>query len=693
MRARQKAKTVSRKKKEQEFPVTAVNSSAKSFPAVNPVQQKATAQFKPAGNSGTAVVQRYRTNDAHAVSDGLELNSHHIRKDSEFSRSYRDTKLTYSSESGNFTGSETNANDNTITPVIKAGLPSLKISETDQMAIVNDGAQQREFFATQNLFDTSNQKLEAATAKVRLGKEGGNLQLIDNGPQLFRIVPQTQPVDNGNWVKLEELTTTYCNKVTDALIGSTARVSVLSKAVPLQQESEVPMKLKHNDPTWLREYLSKPDDEKPEFDQLRPTYENYFREDNQRQEEAVEAHGNMDGNVRDQEAQKYGINEFALPEPGEAYMTTSMGSPENRNLMQQGVPRGEYYDLLQELQNLDPMLDIAEQDMSEKAKTLIDSWSYHFATVVARDGADTMTLENYNRGVENENHIRDIFHELFIGFEEFREEVQNKLEGGQDVGGNIRYGATHYHELVRWMATQLPVMKDNLTGNAKIALAEALESVNKGLNVSTGYQNKLLYFEMYGPGAQSLHSKFKGTGYNPNTVRVRESFTLDKENQIAKTHLLLPRVIQHFKRYNWSTDYANKFIKDYLINQLANFIGEKELALGNVADKTQLEQWRTGCRQYQYPEIKQVLHNIVNNFVPFNNPINPPTINALVLAIERVNELNTANTFTTFEKTLRKNFSDLGLQTYDLKDKKANADLAQLPDFVNILLAILQNLV
>lgn len=686
MRTRTRANPVSRKKKTAEEPAAAMKNGAKAFPAVNPVQQHK--------NGGAA--QLYRTHDAHAVSDGLELNSHTIRKDTEFSRSYQDSKMTFSSESGNFTGAKTNVNDGNITPILTSNLPNLKISETDQMAVVNDGAQQREFFATQQLFDQSNQKLEAAAAKVRLGKEGGNLQLVNDGPQLFRIVPLSQPIPQGNWTKLESLSSTYCNKVTDMLIGATARVGVLSKAIPQQQdreETEVPMKQKHNDPLWLREFLAQPDQDKPQYDQLGPTYENYFREDNVRLEKAVEDRGDMDKNVLSHESQKYGVNEFALPEPGEAYMTSSMGSPEYREHASKGLPRAEYFGLLQELQDLDPALDIAEQDMSEKAKTLIDSWSYHFATVVARDGADTMTLENYNRGVENENHIRDIFHKLFIGFGEFREEVQQKLEGGQEDDGNIRYGVNHYHELIHWMATELPVMRDDLSQNAKTALQEALYSVETGLNVSTQYQNKQLYFEMYGSGDQSLHTKFKGTGYNPNTLRVRESFAEDKKAQVAKSALLLPRLKQHFMKYNWNTDIANKFIDKYLYPRLCEYVLQKQQDLGNVTDKIQLEQWRTDCREYQYPEVLDVMTNIVNNLVPFNNPIHPPTIDALADALDRVVELNTANTTFTFESTLRENFRDLGLSSYNIKDKKAIADFPQLSEFARVLLPVLSNLV
>lgn len=658
----------------------------KAFPAVNPVQQH---------ENGT-VAQLYRTHDAHAVSDGLELNSHTIRKDTEFSRTYQDSKMTFSSESGNFTGAKTNVNDGNITPILTSNLPNLKISETDQMAVVNDGAQQREFFATQQLFDQSNQKLEAAAAKVRLGKEGGNLQLVNDGPQLFRIVPLSQPIPQGNWTKLESLSSTYCNKVTDMLIGATARVGVLSKAIPLQQdreETEVPMKQKHNDPLWLREFLAQPDQDKPQYDQLGPTYENYFREDNVRLEKAVEDRGDMDKNVLSHESQKYGVNEFALPEPGEAYMTSSMGSPEYREHASKGLPRAEYFGLLQELQGLDPALDIAEQGMSEKAKTLIDSWSYHFATVVARDGADTMTLENYNRGVENENHIRDIFHKLFIGFGEFREEVQQKLEGGQEDDGNIRYGVNHYHELIRWMATELPVMRDDLSQNAKTALQEALYSVETGLNVSTQYQNKQLYFEMYGSDDQSLHTKFKGTGYNPNTLRVRESFTEDKKAQIAKAALLMPRITNHFKKYHWNTEIAEKFIAGFLYPEIKAYVMQKQHELSIVTDKIQLEQWRTDCRDYQFPVVLDTMTNIVNKLVPFNLPIHPLTLDALVDAIDEVVELNKANTMFTRESSLRKKFSNLGLSTYDLKDKNANADFPQLSEFASVLIPILRNLV
>ena len=142
------------------------------------------------------------------------------------------------------------------------------------------------------------------------------------------------------------------------------------------------------------------------------------------------------------------------------------------NVMNDGIPANEYFEVVQELQNHNPMLDIAEQDMSDQAKSLIDSWSYHFATVVGKDGGDMVTLENYNRGVENENNIRDIFHKLLTGFEEYNEEVQEMLSQGNVVKGKIRYNTQAYHKLIQWMANELPQIKDNLSLKAQKALKE-----------------------------------------------------------------------------------------------------------------------------------------------------------------------------------------------------------------------------
>jgi hypothetical protein len=688
MRARTQARPVSRKKKNQEEPATAINTGAKTFPAVNPVQQ----------HKNGPVAQLYRTHDAHEVSDGLELNSHHIQKDSDFSRSYYNTSVTFSSETGNFTGEKTRVGDGNVTPVMTPNLPNLKISETDQMAVVNDGAQQREFFATQQLFDTSNQMLEGSAAKVRLGKEGGNLQLVDNGPQLFRIVPLSQPIPQGNWTKLESISSTFCNKVTDALIGATARVGVLSKAKPLQQdreETEVPMKQKHNDPLWLREFLAQQDQDKPPFDQLGPTYENYFHEDDERLEQAVEDRGNIDGNLLSQESQKYGLNEFALPEPGEAYMTTSIGTPEYREHAPKGIPRAEYFGLLQELQALNPALDIARQNMSEKAKTLIDSWSYHFATVVARDGADTMTLENYNRGVENENHIRDIFHKLFIGFEEFREEVQQKLEGGQEVDGNIRYGANHYHELIRWMATELPVMRDDLSQNAKTALQEALYSIETGLNVSTQYNQEQLYFEMYGSGNQSLHTKFKNTGYNPNTLRVRETHQIEQKKYIHQLAAAENAAIQVFTATQWDKSESTSMLKTFLGQEIFSKIGQCRNKLEGVKNNKEMNQWKEtrlaelNGLKLDNLDLNFAVLQLMKKYVPFTNIFNPGSAAALYQTLDIINNLNRDNTFTTFESTLREHYGNqVDLTTYNIKSKTAKADLAKIPAFRQQILQI-----
>ncbi len=671
MRARTQAKPVSRKKKNEEQPVTAMNSGTKAFPAVQPVQQHK-----------NGVAQLYRTNTAHAVSDDLELASHRIRKDSDFSQAYETLNYSQIGTTGDFSAVGTEAATGKMHQVFLPGLPPLKISENNQMAVVDDGTQHHEFFTTPQLLGESNNKLNDAAANVRLGTEGGSLKLTEGGDPLFRTVPLSQPIPQGNWVKLDSLSTSYCNKVTDQLIGASSRIAVFSRTLLEQEdreETEVPMKQKHNDPTWIRNYLSTPEEERPPFETLGEHYLDYFHSPPNELEETVKNYNDLDPELRKEQAEVFGLNEFAMAEPGEAYMTSSMGSPEYRRAMMMGVEGKNYFKAMQELKDLQPGLDIAQQEMSAEAQSLIDSWSYHFATVVARDGADSVTLENYNRSVENENVTREIFHKLFDGFGEFRELVQEKMESVKD---NIRYGTGTYKELIQWMAVELPQLKKDLSKNAKIALAEALESVNTGLNEGPEYQNKLLYFEMYGKGDQSLHETFKKTGFNPITLRVRESFEPDKKKYTEMLHEAENEHLQVFKHYKWQSGTCNRLMP-FMFEQINTQLQDNQMRLQQVTNMRQMNEWKATF-QPMLPQALILLNNTVNRLVPYSNVRVFASFTEMQNDLVHVNNLNKENTTFTFESTLRKKYNNvLILSNYNIEDKGAYADLLMLPHFIN----------
>lgn len=688
MRTRTQAKPVSRKKKNQEHPVTAMNGGTKTFPAVNPVQQ----------HKNGGVAQLYRTNIAHEVSDGLELNSHQVNQDSPFARSYQETQLTYNSEGNKFIGTVTDVNSGTEKQVEKPGLPPLKISENDQMAVSNESGQHREFFATDEILRDSKEKLKNSQSAVRLGKEGGELRITDGGPPLYRTVPFAKPEggNNYNMEKLERISSTYCNKVVDRIMVGSSRVAVLSRPGPLEdsprEETEVPMGAwKHQDPTWIREYISTPEEQKPEFDTLGSHYNRYLawpesekweqqqkdQEHHEKLQHVADQYGELDPLVRDEQAEKYGINEFAVAEPGEAYMTSSGQSPGFAKSMTYGIPRDKYLSALTELQSWDPMLDIAGQKMSSEAQSLIDSWSYHFAAVVARDGADTVTLENYNRGVENENHVRDIFHQLFFSFGEFHNDIEEHLLTGENKDDNIRYNNKDYHKLIEWMGTELPKKQQDLQKEAGQALEEALQSIRQGLNVSTNYTQSLLYFQMYGPGDQSLHGQFKKTGFNPVTVRVRESHKELQQTYLEKVRVAKEQLPGLFSGIGWKMPVTEKYMTGYLYQEINRNLNKERLELKQLNNLRDLKLWKNHMRNNFCPEINETGLFLMNKLIPFRQPIANVSETVMLGTLDRVNELNTANTPLTFVSELKEKFGDLDLTDYNIK-KDIRSDMRNL---------------
>ena len=83
----------------------------------------------------------------------------------------------------------------------------------------------------------------------------------------------------------------------------------------------------------------------------------------------------------DQRARQLGVNEYAAPGVGEAYVTFRLGS----------APKGA------------PLTDRYHgRNVNNPSKDTM--WGEHWGGVIAKDGADTITLENYARNAEDPNY-------------------------------------------------------------------------------------------------------------------------------------------------------------------------------------------------------------------------------------------------------------------------------------------------
>jgi hypothetical protein len=91
----------------------------------------------------------------------------------------------------------------------------------------------------------------------------------------------------------------------------------------------------------------------------------------------------------DADLQRYGLNQYAAPEVGEAFVTSTLvASAPGAQLLQGSIP--SQYDHYHLAGGGGPQVLISTR-----------TWGSHWAGVVAKDGADVVTLENYARSTED----------------------------------------------------------------------------------------------------------------------------------------------------------------------------------------------------------------------------------------------------------------------------------------------------
>jgi hypothetical protein len=160
--------------------------------------------------------------------------------------------------------------------------------------------------------------------------------------------------------------------------------------------------------------------------------------------------------------------------------------------------------------------------VDENVRAMMDVWMVHYAGVVARDGGDSVTLENYNRTPENDWEVRRIFNNLFEDFADFRQHIADKEEAALNLNLDTRQAKdliAEVHEVLRIAVEQGQVVDAKL----RKAVQEAQASITTGLRNDAELANSMIHFQMYGQGDQSFHSAFKGMTSNPTTYRTRGS--------------------------------------------------------------------------------------------------------------------------------------------------------------------------
>ncbi len=155
------------------------------------------------------------------------------------------------------------------------------------------------------------------------------------------------------------------------------------------------------------------------------------------------------------------------------------------------------------------------------AKVSKNTWSYHFAAVVARSGNDYVTLENVNRASE----------------------VNEALDAVWAVLGKTREGLKHYQDALEAygdLSALGPAEQAEQRRKAQGYALQQLAAAQAKTNLLGDIAGAAWYFQMYGPLEQSFHAEMAKSG------AFGEAFTvlLGKKPAGPQTEGIDPRVLE-----------------------------------------------------------------------------------------------------------------------------------------------------
>lgn len=400
-------------------------------------------------------------------------------------------------------------------PVVTPGTPDIHVSANAEMAIENTAAEARNYFATANSLAASNNALTQTGSAVRLHATGqtttvptnpdpNNYDATPKALSKIQVDPNIDPQANlGDFFGTAE-----CNNFVKKIIGSAERVAVVGTGV---NELELDAPTESEPFNAIADYVSST----PQGNQTPANLDQHVVA-NQVDQNAQVNYNNLNKAHVDP---SLGINEHASPEVGEGYVIRPLkddidnerqGQAQVANQFSNNGGNDEYLNELTALRNTNQQLDVKLQGLSLKAQSLKHIWIYHYAGVVAKDGGDTITLENYNRGQEKKWIINDAFDDLFLAQQDFRDFVWQTTPTlkAQD------------HIQQRDLINQMQARGVVLNGALQVLYDTARDTANANI----GPINSMIHFKMYGSEVgQSFHEKWQPSTANQITLRIRQS--------------------------------------------------------------------------------------------------------------------------------------------------------------------------
>jgi hypothetical protein len=223
-----------------------------------------------------------------------------------------------------------------------------------------------------------------------------------------------------------------------------------------------------------------------------------------------------------QRNERLGVNEDAAPEVGESFSTMSQTSPMvvdangvlshdlDVSTMNDDALPGVYEELLALRGNAERLGTLAVSQY-QRAQGVVP-YQEHHAAVVAKDGDDTVTFENYNRTGEADTLKTDLWEKLLNDFDDFGNGVEQNIQEVKDNGDDA---VSKLNAITRIRKQHLETMRQNFVE------VQGLTDLKVESNLGEINHNDLWHFSMYGPASegQSFHQVWSPAVANAITVR------------------------------------------------------------------------------------------------------------------------------------------------------------------------------
>ncbi len=495
-------------------------------------------------------------------------------------------------------------------PVVNAGVPNINVSEHSEIAIENTVAEPRNYFSTPGALALSNNTLNDVNSSVRLHHTGQTIDIPTNpDPAHYDATPKTltktqvDPAIEPAGDLAAFFGTNECNNFVKKIIGSTEHVAVIGTGI---HEREVGAPSENEPFNPVADYVSS----------TAQGLQTPLGLDTAMTTNApgVNAQGNYNAMNKAQVDPSLGINTNATANIGEGYVIKPLKQDIDQERMDQenpanqfaqlGTLNDEYLQALTDLRNTNQLLDVKVQAISLKAKSLKHLWVYHYAGVVAKDGGDNITLENYNRGQEKKWNINDAFDDLYIAQQAFRDFValQTPTLKAQD------------HIQQRALINQ--AQQRGLLVNG--ALQGFLDLAQAKVNANIGPINDMIHFKMYGnmPG-QSFHEKWQPSTANQVTLRIRQSVEKTRATKVNQAITACLRMFQALTK-----NCPNPYVAGRLINTRTDMHTDMGQVQLDIANAVTINDIMVACRNINViknnvvGEIQFCLHHLLPNVVP-----------------------------------------------------------------------------